>query len=192
MKNFWISLGVLLLAVVAIAIGKYLWFSPVLMAEGAVVGIVALIVSVVCIVHRNNQYGGDEALGCLFGGSMMFLIVLSVFSWISSDCYVSRCFGERHIYSDCETMKGGAVDTVSFWGGIFMGCFSECEVCEAKEEAERTAQRIQGKLEVIQNQIETLQEVKSKLENGEDVNIDYYEFFGDHEYDMEPAGRLSR
>ncbi len=42
MKNFWISLGVLLLAVVAIAIGKYLWFSPVLMAEGAVVGIVHL------------------------------------------------------------------------------------------------------------------------------------------------------
>lgn len=72
-----------------------------------------------------------------------------------------------------------------------MGCFSECEICEDRKDAEMTARRIQSKLEDIQYQIEVLQEVKAKLENGEDVNIDYYEFFGDHEYDIEPAGRLS-
>ncbi len=62
-----------------------------------------------------------------------------------------------------------------------MGCFSECEICENRKEDEGKAKRIKRKLEDIQYQIDVLQEVKVKLENGEDVDIDYYEFFGDHE-----------
>lgn len=189
MRNFWISLGFVLLAVVAIVIGRFLWFSPVLVFEGVVVAIAAVVVSIMCFLRRNGD--SEEPFGCLCGGSVFFVLVLSVFSWISSDCYVYQCFGERHIYQDCSSKEGIETKTVSFWGGIFMGCFSECEICEDRKDAEMTARRIQSKLEDIQYQIEVLQEVKAKLENGEDVNIDYYEFFGDHEYDIEPAGRLS-
>ncbi len=72
-----------------------------------------------------------------------------------------------------------------------MGCFCDCKVCEKREEEEQTAAEIKRKLEDIQYQIDVLQEVKAKLENGEDVNIQYYEFVGDYEDDSgEPWGRM--
>ncbi len=76
------------MAEVAIVVGKFLWFSPVLVFEGVVVAIAAVVVGIMCFMRRNDD--NEETLGCLFGGSVFFVLGLCVIRWISSDCYVSH------------------------------------------------------------------------------------------------------
>ncbi len=189
MKDYIKCLCVALAGALLFVVGRYLWFSPLFMGEGVIVFTTSIIVGIICFVHRGSNT--EEKFWSLSVCSAFLFLVLGFFSWISSDSFVSECGDDRHIYADCPQMKGTEPLKLSYWNALFMGCFCDCKVCEKREEEEQTAAEIKRKLEDIQYQIDVLQEVKAKLENGEDVNIQYYEFVGDYEDDSgEPWGRM--
>ena len=105
--------------------------------------------------------------------------------------HVSGYGDKRHLFGDCEYRVNTDKDIeVGKFGAILFGIYTDCETCKQRREAEKIkareiieqkiAERMQEKhlydIEDIKNKIEVLQDVLSRLLNGEDIDASDYDF----------------
>lgn len=170
-----------------IAICYYIWFSPLFMLIGAILAISCLI----CFIHHLFTKSDDlaENGGCLISFIIVAILVVAFFM---SDKYVISKFGDqRHLYSDCRKIEGYNLYNVSKFSAICWGCLEDCNQCASRHKAEIEKKKAEYKkkkknadLKFIEQQIDELQNVKQAILNGEDIDVNDYEFRIDCEDDI--------
>ena len=193
------------LGLTTIAIGYYLWFSPILMLLGAIILISDIIASIYLFLSKTPE--GVENIGCLT--ALIFAVILCTAFFMGNEYIIFNYGGKRHLYVDCSHKESCESHEVGKLSSIIWGCYEDCSYCTArkKKEIERKFKEYKEKkkkddLNFINVQIEELTKVRSALLRGEDIDVDDYEFKKDvedeiresaiDEYrnaDYEPRGR---
>lgn len=179
----WICIG---LTIIAIAL---FFKSPVFIAIGLSFVIVFIVVPIVQKIMKKEDDEDYWGFGCVF----ILAICVSTLFFSSKEYYVSGLREKRHIYEDCEYKDGNkSYYKVSKLGTILMGCLSDCEACENRHQeekkqrkAERKHKQLQSDIEDIEKKIEILQDVLSRLREGESIDVSDYDFRYDVEDEIE-------
>lgn len=175
---------------ILITIGYYIWFSPVLMLLGGIVLVSDIIGAIYLSVHKSDD--GIENMGCLT--ALLFTVILVAAFFMSKEYIIFSYGGYRHLYADCSHKESSVSHEVGKLSALIWGCTEDCTNCETrkKKEIERKvkeykAQKKKDDLKFINEQIEELEEVRTAILRGEDVDVDDYEF----RYDVEDEIRES-
>lgn len=193
------------LGLISIAIGYYLWFSPILMLLGGII-LVSDIIAAICLFVRNRPANVGN-IGCLTAIILVAVLVAALF--MDKEYIIFSYGGYRHLYVDCSHKESTIGHEVRELSTLIWGCYEDCPYCSdrKKKEIERKVKEFKARkkkedLEFINGQIEVLKEVRSALMRDEFVNVEDYEFRCDvedeiresaiEEYrdgDYEPRGR---
>ena len=179
----WIGIGLVIIAV------AYFFKSPVFFAIGLSIVITYMVISIIQKITKNKD---DEAFGGC-GCMIIIAICASTLFFSSKEYYVSGLREKRHYYEDCEYKNGNkSYYKVSELGTILMGCLPDCEACENRyhkekeqRKAERKQEQLQSDIEDIEKKIEILQDVLSRLKEGESIDVSDYDFRYDVEVEIE-------
>lgn len=186
---------------ILILFAYYIYFSPLLMLVGAYM-LVAIILHFI-FVEIYNKEAVSFNIGCF---SLLFFAVVCLGGMFGDQYYIGSMGGKKHIYKDCQYLKGECHQVTSMSAFIW-GCSDKCEKCKERKEKEIAKKREEIKIKIkkeniefIDEQIQELLEVKRRLLNDEYVDVEDYEFRIDIEdeltqseenedYDYEPRGR---
>lgn len=177
------------------------WFSPLFMLFGGLSALIGVICLIRYIVTKSKPQDDFDVTIALSSNLGVFLLIVALF--MNEDCYISEYNDQRHIYQDCNEMRGDHCYEVCKFSAIIWGCFSDCQKCSLRHEEEMNKKRDEWRrkqkeedLHFIDQQIEELVSVRKKILEGKSVNAEDYEFVGgfspEDEYDEYFEGVPSR
>lgn len=186
----WICIGLIIIAI------AWHYMSPVFILMG--ISLVVFYVFVLLIHKKLNDEDDEASLGC---GCALILVIgaCSFFFNSGEDYYVSGWGDKRHQYGDCVYRVNNNRDyKVGRFSAIIMGCLSDCDTCKERKKIDRIkvieenerkfAEWKQRKhlsdIEDIKKKIEELEEVLSRLLDGENIDASNYDFRKDIEEEI--------
>lgn len=91
---------------------------------------------------------------------LVILVLITVLNYIFNGTrYLSSNDNRQHRYPNCETIvMSNHIIEVSRLEGFFHLCFSNCKICEQREELEEKQRRTNRKIESLQKRVDWLQD----------------------------------
>lgn len=178
---------------IGLSIFALAWYKmkPLFVVLGLSLVISIIIATVVQKVLKREEFEFASICGVLLLVILSFIGGCWFFINDGENYHVSGYGDKRHLFGDCEYKVNTEKDIeIGKFGAILFGNYTDCETCKQRREAEnikaheiieqKIAERMQKKhlsdIEDIKNKIEELEEVLSRLLDGEDIDASDYDF----------------